>query len=113
MKMKIQNQVSKPDSFFENVVEKKFDSANSRFMGDRLRLDDKEFSQALFDNLPELIRAQVLAKVLSVSVLTVYDWRYRSRERNIPENMFVKINRNLFIRTSVFKNWIASQNPSL
>lgn len=69
--------------------------------------DDKD---VIFDNLPEIIKSEVLANYLSVSIKTIYDWRYRGQTRNIPSNLFIKINRLLYIRKSVLLNWINSQN---
>ena len=66
----------------------------------------------LFDNLPNIVRVQALAPVLGVSILTLYDWHYRPKMRKIPESMFLKIGRNLYIRTEVLRSWITGQNPS-
>ena len=70
-------------------------------------------TDSLFENLPELIRPAVAANVLNLSTWTIYDWKYRQKQRGVPSNLFVKINRNLYIRTSVLKRWIASQNPMI
>lgn len=67
-------------------------------------------SGKLFDNLPELIRPRELSRILGISIATVYDWKYRGRTRDVPINLFLKINRTLFIRTEVLKNWISLQN---
>lgn len=63
-----------------------------------------------FDNLPELMRPEKAAFVLGVSKQTIYDWRYRQKQRSIPPEMFIKINRMLYLRTNVLKQWIALQN---
>ena len=63
-----------------------------------------------FENLPELMRPENLASILGMSTKTIYDWRYRQRERKVPKDLFVKFNRSLFIRTDVLRKWIASQN---
>ncbi|MBF0363866.1 MAG: helix-turn-helix domain-containing protein [Oligoflexia bacterium] len=65
----------------------------------------------LFNNLPEVIRATTAAQILDVSIKTIYDWRYRQETRNIPANLFLKINRTLYLNTSVLRKWITSQNP--
>ena len=67
----------------------------------------------LFENLPKFIRPAVAAAVLGVSINTIYDWKYRHKERKIPADLFLKISRLLFIRTEVLEQWIVSQNPSL
>ncbi len=63
-----------------------------------------------FDNLPELMRPEKAASVLGVSKQTIYDWRYRRQERQIPPEMFIKINRMLYVRTKVLTEWITLQN---
>ena len=67
----------------------------------------------LFEKLPELIRPEVLAKELGISVKTIYDWKYQGKTRKIPDDLFLKINRLLYIQTPVLRTWISSQNPSL
>jgi len=60
----------------------------------------------LFDNLPKLIRPEVLSKHLDVSVNTIYDWRYRGKMRNIPTDLFFKISGKLFLRKDVLVQWL-------
>lgn len=71
---------------------------------------DFQSGSVFFDNLPELMRPEKAASVLGVAVQTIYDWRYRRQERQIPPNMFIKINRLLYIQTKVLSEWIALQN---
>ena len=73
----------------------------------------KNSGSSLFENQPEILKPTAAATLLGVSVKTIYDWRYRSRERNVPEGLFLKLNRLLLLRTEVLRQWIASQNPSL
>ena len=68
--------------------------------------------QSFFDKLPELLRPESAASVLGLSVKTIYDWRYRQKQKKIPERMFLKLNRILYVRTEILKEWIASQNSS-
>ena len=70
-------------------------------------------SDQLFDNLPEIIRVDEAAGLLGLSRQTVYDWKYRQKTRNIPQDMFIKVNRLLFIRTAALKRWVIEQNPFL
>ncbi len=65
-----------------------------------------------FDNLPELVRPEVAASALGLSVKTIYDWRYRQKQLKVPQDLFVKFNRFLYLKTPVLRNWITSQNPS-
>ena len=67
----------------------------------------------LFDNLPKIIKPAVAASILGISVNTIYDWKYRHKLRKVPANLFLKINRLLFLRTEVLEKWIVSQNPLL
>lgn len=116
------NQINKSGSFIENLVEKSLGNAklklsySDRPRHARGRPREKDGNCAGSDflaDLPELIRLESAAEVIGVSVKTIYDWRYRCKERKIPAGLFVKINRSLLIRTSVLREWIASQNPSL
>jgi len=67
-------------------------------------------SGMLFNNLSELLKPRDAAKLLGMSISTIYDWHYRGKTRNIPNDLFLKINRSLYIRTDVLKRWIALQN---
>ena len=79
----------------------------------KLKDDKSDISGSLFDNLPELLKPNVVASVLGISKFTIYDWRYRQDQRGAPKDLFVKFNRHLYLRTSVLKRWITSQNTSL
>ncbi|MBF0362729.1 MAG: helix-turn-helix domain-containing protein [Oligoflexia bacterium] len=70
-------------------------------------------SDMLFNNLPEILKASTAAKILDVSIKTIYNWRYRQKTRKIPNNLFLKVNRALYLRTAVLRQWVASQNSSL
>jgi len=67
----------------------------------------------LFENLKGWLRPEELSKRTGFSVKTIYNWRYQSRSKDIPEALFVKFGGKLFVRTEVFKSWISSQNPDL
>ena len=89
-------------------VNKDYLLVNSSYGG-----NDQLGSSLLFDNLPEIIKPEVLANYLSISVKTIYDWRYRGQTRSIPSDLFLKINRLLYIRKAVLLRWINSQNKEL
>jgi hypothetical protein len=72
-----------------------------------------ESGTKLFDNLPKLMRTEQFADHFGYSVATIYDWRYRGALRGVPSGLFLALNRRLYIRTDIFWNWIASQNPGL
>ena len=67
-------------------------------------------SRKLFEKLPELLRPQAVSKILGVSIATIYDWKYRGKTRKVPSDLFLKLNRSLYIRTDVLRNWIISNN---
>jgi predicted DNA-binding transcriptional regulator AlpA len=72
--------------------------------------EDINKSKPIFDNLPELIKPKQLAELLSISVATVYDWKYKEKTRKIPKDLFLKMNRSLYINTEVLRSWITSLN---
>ena len=124
MKIRTINQTKKSDSLIENLVDKSLGRAKVKLTysdrrhstrGKRERENSRpDFCRDDFlSDMPELIRPELVASVLGVSVKTIYDWRYRSHKRRIPPDLFVKVNRSLLIRTSILREWIASQNPSL
>lgn len=76
-------------------------------------IDLPKRDQLLFDNLPEIMRPAIAAEILGVSIKTIYDWRYRQKTRNIPDDLFIKFNRFLYIRTSALKKWMNRQNNIL
>jgi hypothetical protein len=70
-------------------------------------------SEKFFNNLPEIMKAVAVADLLGISIKTIYDWRYKQKTRNIPNDLFIKINRLLYLRTAVLRKWITSQNQFL
>ncbi len=70
-------------------------------------------SDGLFENLRGWLRPEALSKKTGFAVQTIYNWKYYSKSKEIPQDLFVKFGGKLFIRTDVFKNWIASKNPDL
>ena len=73
------------------------------------RLEGAKPSSVLFDNLPEIIKPPLAAKLLGISVKTIYDWKYRGKTRNVPSDLFLKLNRSLYIKTEVLNRWVASE----
>jgi predicted DNA-binding transcriptional regulator AlpA len=64
----------------------------------------------LFENSKALLRPKDVSEILGISTKTVYDWKYRRKRRQIPEQLFLKLNGQLFIRTDILKGWFASEN---
>ncbi len=56
-----------------------------------------------------LIRAHDVAEMMGVSLETVYDWKYRSKRKHIPDGTFVKINEMLFVRSDLLRSWLQSK----
>lgn len=65
----------------------------------------------LFENSKGLLTPQEVSNLLGISPKTIYDWKYRPVLRKVPQRLFVKFNRKLFIRTDILRTWILSQNP--
>ena len=76
-------------------------------------LQDEKNPEMLFNNLKEVLKATEVANLLGLKIKTIYDWHYRRKTRNIPINLFLKINKSLYIRTSVLRKWVISQNPTM
>jgi len=70
---------------------------------------EDNFSE-LFENLPDVMRVQDVSKLLGVSTKTIYNWKYAGQMRNIPESLFIKINRLLYVNTRELRKWITLQN---
>jgi hypothetical protein len=66
-----------------------------------------------FDNLKGWMRPQEVANTFGISVLTIYSWKAKAKTRRVPEGLFVKFNRQLYVRTDVLRRWISSQNESM
>lgn len=66
----------------------------------------------LFENLPELLRPNMAASALGLSVKTIYNWHYYKVLKEIPPTVFVKIDRILYLRRDELRRWIASLNAS-
>jgi hypothetical protein len=62
----------------------------------------------LFENLPDIVKPASVAKLLDISVKTIYDWKYRGKMRNVPDDLFIKLNRSLYIKTKVLRRWVTS-----
>ncbi|QDK37906.1 helix-turn-helix domain-containing protein [Bdellovibrio sp. NC01] len=73
-----------------------------------LEASSREFR--LFENLKALLTPREVCDLLNISIKTIYDWKYRGVLRGVPEELFVKVNRKLFIRTDILRKWILSQN---
>lgn len=64
----------------------------------------------LFENSKGLLSPREVSDLLGISIKTIYDWKYRPSLRKVPQRLFVKFNRKLFIRTDILRTWILSQN---
>lgn len=66
-------------------------------------------NDTLFDNTKSLLRPHEVSELLGVSRETVYDWKYRSKKRGVPDKLFLKLRGKLFIRADILKSWFASE----
>jgi hypothetical protein len=69
--------------------------------------------ESFFDNLKGWMRPQEVADTFGISVLTVYSWKAKAKTRRVPDGLFIKFNRQLYVRTEVLRRWISSQNDGL
>lgn len=94
-------------------MNKKGNGANNISNGMEAGFGVNKESNEFFNNLPEIMKAVAVAELLGLSIKTIYDWRYKQKTRNIPNNLFLKINRLLYMRTAILREWITSQNQYL
>ncbi len=71
---------------------------------------ESQSRDSFFDNLKGWMRPQEVADTFGISVLTIYSWKAKAKTRRIPEGLFIKFNRQLYVRTDVLRRWISSQN---
>lgn len=65
---------------------------------------------SFFENLKGWMRPQEVANTFGISVLTIYSWKAKAKTRKVPDGLFIKFNRQLYVRTDVLRSWISSQN---
>ena len=70
-------------------------------------------SFSFFDSLPELLKLDAAESLLGISRKTIYDWKYRQKQLGVPDDLFIKFNRKLYLRTESLKRWMSFQNPGL
>ena len=71
---------------------------------------DHQDRDKFFDNFKGWMRPQEVAEAFGISILTIYSWKAKAKTRKIPEGLFIKFNRQLYVRTDVLRRWISSQN---
>lgn len=71
---------------------------------------DRLINDAFLNGLSGWLTPKEVSDYLKISVLTVYSWKAKSQVRKIPDGLFMKFNRKLFVRADVLKTWIESQN---
>ena len=78
------------------------------------RVGYENYSVPPLYNLPELIPLKIAAKVLNVSIKTLYDWKYRGKVRKtrILPNLFTRICGQLYLRKDILKAWVFGRNSS-
>jgi hypothetical protein len=63
-------------------------------------------SAKIFENSFELMKASEFCIRFGYSMKTIYEWNYRPKKHNIPDNLVVKFRGKLFIRTDILKSLI-------
>jgi len=76
----------------------------------RLATKSEVDSDPFFENLKGWMRPKEVADTFGISVWTIYTWKYKSKSLGVPDGLFVKFGRSLFIRRDILKSWISSQN---
>lgn len=79
-------------------------------MSGAVSFTDSKTQDKFFDNFKGWMRPQEVAEAFGISVLTIYSWKAKAKTRKIPEGLFIKFNRQLYVRTEVLRRWISSQN---
>ena len=74
------------------------------------QVPNQDTQSLLFDNMKALLRPKEVSNLLGIPKKTIYDWKYRAREKKVPEHLFIKLNGSLFLRTDILKDWFASEN---
>lgn len=82
-------------------------------MSEAIKVPDPKVRDEFFENLKGWMRPQEVAETFGISVLTIYSWKAKAKTRRVPEGLFVKFNRHLYVRTDVLRRWISSQNDHL
>lgn len=79
-------------------------------MSGAVHFPEVQSQDKFFDNFKGWMRPQEVATAFGISVLTIYSWKAKAKTRKIPEGLFIKFNRQLYVRTDVLRRWISSQN---
>lgn len=66
-------------------------------------------TEQFFENRENLLRPSEASAKFRIPVATLYDWRYRAREKGIPPGLFIKDGRNLKIRSDLLRQYLASR----
>lgn len=66
-------------------------------------------TDSFFENRKNLLRPSEASAQFDIPIATIYDWRYRSREKGIPPGLFIKDGRHLKLRTDLLRQYLASR----
>lgn len=73
-------------------------------------LTPMEEGELFFENLKGWKRAPEVAERFGCSIATIYAWRAKAKTMQVPEDLFMKFNGQLYIQVDVLKRWVSSQN---
>jgi len=67
----------------------------------------------LFENQKGCMSIEEFSSRFGYPVKTLYDWKHRPSKYKAPKDLFIKFNRNVFVRLDVLHSWLIAQNPVL
>ncbi len=65
----------------------------------------------LFENQGGCISLREFCERFGYPIKTVYDWKHRPAKYKAPKDLFLKFNREVFVRLEVLRSWVLAQNP--
>lgn len=67
----------------------------------------------LFQNRIGCMSLKEFSSKFGYPIKTLYDWKHRPKKYNAPKDLFIKFNRDVFVRLDVLHSWLIAQNPDL
>lgn len=67
----------------------------------------------IFENRKGCMSLRDFSERFGYPVKTLYDWRHRPGKYKAPKDLFLKFNREIFVRLDVLHSWLVAQNPEV
>lgn len=67
----------------------------------------------LFENQKGCMNLKEFSSRFGYPIKTLYDWKHRPAKYKAPKDLFLKFNRDVFVRLDVLHSWLIAQNPVL